>query len=101
MRILQSTVERLLYFLLLLCFLATIIVGIIAYKDGQKISQQQQQFHEGSAQTLRIIKQNQQAETLAVKTYIACLLTLNPQSSPASIQSQEQICFDTAPQIMK
>lgn len=97
MKILQSTVERLLYILLLLCFVTTVIVGTIAYKDGQKISQQQQQFHNTNIQSLKIIKQNQEAETTAVKTYIACLLTLNP--AITSLQSQEQVCFSRAPTI--
>lgn len=101
MNILQSTVERLLYLLLLLCFTATIIVGIIAYQDGQYIKRQQQIFHDNGDSNLRIIKQNQAAETLTVKTYIACLLMISPQSSPDSIKIQEQICFDKAPKIIK
>jgi hypothetical protein len=94
--ILQSTIERLLYILLLLCFATTIIVGVIAYQDGQKIKQQQQIFHDSGTQSLKVIKQNQQAETLAVKTYIACILVINPSGN---LQAQEQACFDKAPKI--
>lgn len=100
MKIIQSTVERLLYVILLVVFLAVGFVGVIAYNDGKKITQQQQYFHDTNIKNLQVIKANQAAETGAVKTYIACLLTLAPNSS-TSIQQQEKVCFDKAPQIIK
>lgn len=75
-KILQSTIERLLYLLLLLMFVAIIIVGTIAYRDGQ------------------LIKENQKTNALAVKTYIACLLIIKP---APNVHIQEHRCFNNAP----
>jgi hypothetical protein len=41
MHVLQTTIEKLLYILLLMVFIATIVVGIIGYQDGQSIKANQ------------------------------------------------------------
>lgn len=93
-KILQSTVEKLLYILLLLVFIANIILIIITVNIFNSLKTQQQSFHKDSASSLVTIKQNQVNETVAVKTYIDCLLHINPQGN---LPAQETICFNKAP----
>lgn len=49
--------------------------------------------------TINTVEQNQHTNAAAIKDYIACLLTLNPQATATQLQSAEQICFDNAPNI--
>lgn len=58
---------------------------------------------EHHSQTITILKvdtqqveANQHTNSLALKDYIACLLTINTQNN---LQGQEQACFDKAPQV--
>jgi hypothetical protein len=95
MHILQSTVERLLYVLLFLIFIGILIVGSIAYEDGQAIKQ----IITTRTSLIQTVEVNQKSNALAIKTYIACLLTLNPAQTPTQIQNSEQTCFDNAPQV--
>jgi len=104
MRILQSTIERLLYVLLLLVFIAVIIVGGIGYHDGQQIKQliATNSANHGAAimrteQQTQTIINNQKINSQALKDYIACLLKLNPSETPTQIQQAEQICFNNSP----
>lgn len=55
MRILQSTIESMLYMLLLLVFAGLLVVGIVAHNVTTKINQQQQEINQA---TQNIEKQN-------------------------------------------
>lgn len=92
MNILQSTIERGLYLLLLLLFLINIIglvVNINILKDHTRSIQLQEQ------QT-KTIENNQLTNSLALKDYIACLLVINPNGN---LPNQEHICFINAPEV--
>jgi D-alanyl-lipoteichoic acid acyltransferase DltB (MBOAT superfamily) len=98
MKILQSTIERMLYILLVFVFVTFTFAAFYAYKNNQAIKSTNAYFHNQNVANLKLIEQNQAVESLAIKTYIACLLTLNPKGN-TSIQVQEQICFNKAPAI--
>lgn len=89
MKILQTSIERLLYLNLLLVF-------IIAAAFSFAFARQQNTLHNQSTAILQTIKENQAAQTEATKIYIDCLLKINPQGN---IRIQEQVCFDKAPTV--
>lgn len=99
MRIIQSTIEKLLYVLVLLMFISIIIIAAVAYDDGQQIKQiinnhtQQIMFQEKETDQ---IKANQLINSTALKDYIACLIAINPNGD---IQVQETTCFKNAPEV--
>jgi ABC-type dipeptide/oligopeptide/nickel transport system permease component len=94
-QIMQSTVERLLYILLALVFLAVLVVGAIAYNDGQQVKQ----ITEQHSSEIKNIETNQHINALAIKQYIACLLNLSPTQTQAQIKTAELTCFDNAPEV--
>lgn len=99
MRILQSTVEKLLYILLFLMFIGIILVGTVAYDDGQQIKRiinNHSQSIAAEEQATQQIKANQATNSNAIKQYIACLIAINP---TGNVQAQEQTCFDKAPEV--
>lgn len=101
MKILQSTIERLLYILLALMFVAVIVIGIIAYRDGQEVKQiinDHTQVIQREEQQTEEIEKNQLTNSTALKDYIACLLTLTP-TGDMTLQAQEQTCFNNAPEV--
>lgn len=46
--------------------------------------------------TLKTVEGNQHTNALAIKTYIACLITIK---AAGNLHSQEQVCFDAAPEV--
>lgn len=98
MKLLQSTVENLLYIILLFVFVSFGAAATYAIKNNRAIKATNAYSHAQNVSNLKLIEQNQAAEAQAIKTYIACLLTLSPQA-PTTIQAQEQVCFDKAPTI--
>lgn len=98
MKIIQSTIERLLYIGLLLMFIVASIAAIAATLDYQQLTRQQRQFHDQSLNNLNVIKQNQVNQTIATKEYIACILAINPKGN---LHAQENACFDKAPSIKR
>lgn len=96
MKIIQSTVERLLYIALALVFIVAAIGAFGAIYNSNKLTMQQKQFHADNISLLNTIKKNQAIQTTATKDYIACLLKINPQGN---LPAQEQVCFDEVPQV--
>lgn len=101
MQILQDTVERLLYILLFLMLIAVIIVGEIAYNDGQQIKHLVKTQTQLTAQ----VKNNQHNNSIALETFIRqgliCTATLSPSSHPtlALINMEGEKCFPNTPPI--
>jgi hypothetical protein len=73
------------YIIFILVILTALVEVPFAVSVTQKLNNQQS-----------TIQLNQAKGTNAVKTYIACLLTINPQSN---IKTQEAICFNKAPMV--
>jgi hypothetical protein len=76
------------YFLLVLLFVTNFVVAFILYDEYKQ------------TRTLsQTLKANQSTDALAIKTYIACLLTIPPTTTPDQIPAKEQVCFDNAPPV--
>lgn len=93
MNIMQTTVERLLYTLLFLLFVGMTVIGGIAYSDGQQIKQ----VVSNQEELVKKIKSDQSNNGIAIKTYIACLISIPPLST--DITTAEKTCFNSAPQV--
>lgn len=96
MKILQSTIERLLYILLFIVFFVGVVGTIAAIHDGQELKAQQKQYHQDSTNNLKTIEQNQVLQTQILKDYANCIFHINPQGN---IQAQVLVCFNNAPVI--
>jgi hypothetical protein len=92
MNVLQSTIEKGLYVLLLVMFLVNIA---ILYEVGKVINNHTDQLQQQN-QLAKDIEKNQFTNSSAIKDYIACLININP---AGNVQQQEQTCFDRAPNI--
>jgi hypothetical protein len=86
----QSTIEKGLYFIVLFSFIFFGVAASYAYRNNQALKHQQQAYHSQNLENQKII-------VSAVKEYIACLLTIKPDTT--SVHAQEQVCFDKAPQV--
>jgi hypothetical protein len=101
MNILQTTVEKLLYILLLLMFAGIVIVGTIAYNDGQQIKK----IINEHTETITQVKNNQYTNSLALETFIreglVCTASIPPNPNPtrASIQAEANKCFPNTPEV--
>lgn len=98
MRIFQDTIERSLYVLLLLTFIAAGTGLFLTVKANNLLAEQQDQFHTDSLRNLKTIEDNQIAQSQAIKVYIDCLVKINPQGD---IPAQESACFNNAPVVHK
>lgn len=96
LKLLQSTIERALYLLLLLVFIALAVVGYAVLNNNRRIVRQEKIFHQESVSNLQEIKQNQAIQEVALKEYIDCIIHINPQMN---IQAQELSCFNGTPQV--
>lgn len=100
-KILQSTVERLLYYLVFLMFLAIILVGTIAYHDGQQIKQ----LLQAQTNTVKTLESNQYTNAVSLEVFIreglVCTAKLppNPNPTPAQIQAELGVCFPNTPAV--
>lgn len=92
MKFTQSILERGLYLLLVLLFVTNFAAGFVLYDQSREI---RQVISTQSAFTDEI-KKDQTSNALAIKTYIACLLTIAPTNN---VTIREQICFDNAPPV--
>lgn len=72
-------------FILFMNLVAIIIVGYFVVAISIKINRTQDQ-----------IEVNQHLNELTTRNYIACLIGIK---SPINLQSQEQACFNNAPQV--
>lgn len=98
MKIIESTIERLAWYLVFILFAGQIVGLVIGINVLHNLKQQTLDFHNQNIDNQVIIKQNQVNETQAIKQYIACLLTLNPQG-PSPLSAQELVCFNQVPKI--
>lgn len=101
MNILQSTVERLLYYLLALVFIAIIVVGFFAYQDGQQIKH----LVMVQLQQTKSIETNQYLNGKAFETFVrnglicTATLPLIPNPTSASINAEGNKCFPDTTEI--
>ena len=102
MRYFQSQIERLLYFLIVILVICNIGALLLLSDDTARLNAiVQYHTHTIAVQTqdTKQVEANQETNALAIKTYIACLLNLNPTETPAQGKSAETVCFDNAPQV--
>lgn len=98
-KIIESTIERGLYILLLLTFLIAIGTFGVAYASLRSLRAQQTDFHNQSALDLATIENNQVAQTNSLKQSFICLVNISPTSTD---QKQEAInCLDSVPGVSK
>ena len=87
----QSTVEKLLYFLLVLVFIVSISAGYFAWQDGQEIKRQQTVDHANSLYEQKTIISNQDKLDTDLRNSVKCLFGLNPATATAEAA---QACFN-------
>lgn len=91
MKLFASTIEKMAWLLVVILFVIFSVAAFYAIRNYHAIKAQDQIFHAQNVENQKIIVTD-------VKDYIACLLTINPQSS-VSLSIQEQTCFDKAPEV--
>ncbi len=94
MKIIQATVERLLYIVLFLIFIIFIVFLILTVEQNKKLVDIGKEI-ENAQQT---IIENQSIQSQAGKVYINCLVHVNP---PGDVQTQINTCFNAAPKVKK
>jgi hypothetical protein len=94
-RITQSLLERAMYILLVLLFITNFVVAFVLYNEYK----QTKDILSNQDYLTQQVKNDQTTNALAIKTYIACLLTIPPTTAPAQIPTKEQLCFDSAPSV--
>lgn len=95
MKLTQSILEKAMYLLLIMLFITNFVVAFVLYneyRDTRTVLSNQ-------SLNVRIIKEDQRTNALAIKTYIACLLTIPPTTAPAQLPTKEQVCFNNAPPV--
>ncbi len=85
MKLFQSSIEKLLYVLILLIFVVASYGTWAAVNDANKISDSQ-----------GLIIKNQVANNQAIKVYINCLTHIDPKGD---VQAQLNSCFNAAPKV--
>ena len=95
MKILQSSIEKGLYILLIAMFVVNITVLFLKFKELNDLAKI---AHTQTTQ-LQQIEDNQRVNSVAVKEYIACLITIKPTETPAQIQQDETNCFNNVPTV--
>lgn len=91
----QSFLERAMYGLLVLLFITNFAVAFVLYSEYR----QTRTILNNQESITQNVKLDQKTNALAIKTYIACLLTIPPTTPPAQIPTVEQACFDSAPPV--
>jgi len=90
LKIMQSTIERLLYVVLLLVFIASLLTSYFAYHDGQEIKQLITSSHNSNVQTQQIIITKLNTQDSDLRNSVKCLFSLNPSTGTAT---EAQACF--------
>lgn len=94
MKILPSTIERLLYYILFLIFVVFIIFFVLTEQQNNQLKDLGQKI----VKAQETIIQNQTIQTQANKIYINCIVHINP---AGDVQSQLNTCFNAAPKVKK
>jgi hypothetical protein len=89
----QPLLEKALYVLLVLLFITNFAVAFVLYNEYREVKQ----IINNQAELTTQVKDNQTTNALAIKTYIACLLTIPPGTTNVSVA--EHTCFDNAPPV--
>lgn len=102
MKYFQSQIERLLYILLVVLVISNVAALLLLSDTASKLNAiVRNHTHTIAIQTedTKQVEANQQTNALAIKTYIACLISLEPGQTPVQIKAAEVACFNNAPQV--
>lgn len=102
MKYFQSQIERLLYILLVILVICNVGALLLLSTDTSRLNAIVNNHTHTIAiesQNTKQVEANQRTNALAIKTYIACLLNINPAQTAAQIQVAKEICFNAAPEV--
>lgn len=91
MKISQTTIEQLAWYVVLIVLIGEIVLGIFLWQTDNSIKNQQIQFHKDNTSSQQTIINNQDRLDSDLRNSVKCLFSLNP--TTANTESA-QACFN-------